>query len=65
MYWYIDSLHPILGLLISLGESKSLIERGTSHKCYPKHMIWALYFIKVYSTESAHDSMEGVSEKTF
>ena len=31
----------------------------------PKHLLWALLFMKVYGSESTHSNMVGTSSKTF
>lgn len=31
----------------------------------PKHMLWGLLFMKVYSTEEAHSTVCGISRNTF
>ncbi len=31
----------------------------------PKHLLWALIFLKVYSTEHVHSALTNIDEKTF
>ncbi len=32
---------------------------------FPRHLLWALMFLKLYSTEHVHSTLAGVDEKSF
>ena len=47
----------------------SIVWRKISHqftnRIEPKHLLWALLFLKCYGSESVHSALTGVDEKTF
>lgn len=42
-----------------------LIGQNLPHHAKPKHMLWALLFLKVYGTEHVHAGIVNVDEQTF
>ena len=51
----------IAGCLWNLLHKKGLIEVGTP----PRHMLWALLFLKCYATEPVKRVINGADEKRF
>ena len=52
----------ICSLLWKMIDPKSIMPKGVS----PHHLLWALMFMKIYSSEHVHCAMaDGVDEKTF
>lgn len=48
-----------------MAETWSLLQSSRPPKSKPKHLLWALLFLKVYATENVNSTLTGADEKTF
>ena len=55
----------VCSIIFKYLQQQNDIEWPSSLGLQPKHLLWALLFLKVYNTEEVNSSIVGCNEKTF